>query len=109
MVTLLVDESEAARSRSNIGILDESRAHSVIEAREHEVIAVQDVDEVAAAALDAGIEGCGRACVLGFTIEGDTAAAKLVYDGFRVIFGGAVVDDLDLHLVGARVLAEHAL
>ena len=48
----------------------------------------------------------GVATVFGLLVEADAGGGELVDDRLWVV-GGAVVDDLDLHLVGAGVLREH--
>ena len=78
-----------------------------VEALEHEVVAVQQVYELAARPLQAGVQVADNADVFGLAVEGDASSAEPRDHVLRIVGGRVVVDDLDLHRLRARVLREH--
>ena len=64
---------------------------------------------MASASFDAGIEVGYRARVRRLTVKGYTPSPEVPYHRFRIIFVRAIVDDLDLHLVGAEILGQDTL
>ena len=107
LVTARVDVQVTAEGGADFGVVVEGLLHGAVEAVADGVVAVEDVDEVAAGAFDAAVQVAGLAEVFGLAVEVDAFGGELVDDRLRVV-AGAVVDDLDLDLLGAGVLGENA-
>ena len=98
-VTPGVHVDVAAEGGADVGVFAEGAFHGGVEAGAYAVVAVEQMDELAVGALEAGVEVGGVADVGGLAVEADAAGCEFVDHGLGVV-GGGVVHDLDLHLSG---------
>ena len=106
-MALRVGEDVAAERRAH-RVLHERALERAIEAGTHAVVAVQEMHQMAAGALQRRREIRRHPGVARLAEELDAAAAELVDDRARIVAHRMVVDDLDLHDLGTGVLREHA-
>ena len=83
-----------------------SSFRSVVEAVVDEVVVVEDVDPLAAGALDAVVPGANETEDLRGAVESAAARDGVIDECFDIELCGVVVDDFDLHTIGAGVLGE---
>jgi hypothetical protein len=102
-----VDVHVPAVRRAGVRVLPQVVVERPVEALEYEVVAVQQMYELAARPLQAGIEVAHDADVLGLAVECDAASAEPHDHVLRIVGGRVVVDHLDLHQLRSRVLCEH--
>jgi len=91
------DHSEV---RMSFGSLGKPR----VELGKHNVVTMQNMNEMTMASLNAGIKVRDRSAVLGLSVEKDPPFPHLLHDGLGVVLGRAIVNDLYLHVIGARRL-----
>ena len=77
-----------------------------IEPRQDEIVAVQNVHQLAGAALDTGVEIRRHPFVPALAVEFYPPLAHLPDDCFRIVVRRAIIDYFDLHPVRSRVLSE---
>jgi len=75
-----------------------------VELGKHNVVTMQNMNEMTMASLNAGIKVRDRSAVLGLSVEKDPPFPHLLHDGLGVVLGRAIVNDLYLHVIGARRL-----
>ena len=95
-LVVLADEHRAAQQEARLGVVGHELTEAAVHAREHEVVAVEEVDPGPLGHLDAGAEVAEQAEVAGVPVEADPGPAAGLDHGLGVVERGAVVDHHDL-------------
>ena len=106
-VVVLVDVEVAAVRGARLGMLPQAVVDRAVETVQHEVVAVQHVDELSARSLQAGVEVADDADVLGLAMELHASLTEPRNHFLRIVVRRVVVDDLDLHRLASGILREH--
>src|ERR1044071_1778035 len=107
-VTVLIAVSVAAQRCAGLRKAFDTRSQRLVEAAEHEIILMQDVNPFSARAFDAAIPDSGESKIAWLAMNFDALSGNFAND----LNGGAVrrciVNYLDLHLASADILIQHA-
>ena len=105
-VPVRINDGVPTKDRTSLAPLG-SLTHTIVEARQHNVVLVKNVNPMASCSLNASIPSIRHAPVFRFAVEHHSPGANSMGNFKDGIVVRAVVDYLDLHLVRARVLFEH--
>jgi hypothetical protein len=82
--------------------------HTIIKARQHNVVLVQNVDPVTARSLNASIPSIRQTSIFRFAVKRHAPRAKSMNNFQCGIVARAVINYFDLHLVRPRILLKNA-
>src|SRR6266576_734683 len=102
-----ISDRMSTKDRASMALL-RSFAHTIVEARQHNIVLVQDMHPVASRPLNASVPSIRQASVLWFGMKGHSSSADAASNFKCGIVVRAVVDYLDLHLVRAGILLKDA-
>src|SRR5688500_6223311 len=94
--------------RADAALTGERLLHFCVEARQHAIVTVQQMNEMSVAALETGVEVAWNANIRRLSMKSHAPAAACLHHGLRIV-AGVIVDDLDLHDLGAGILGKHTL
>src|SRR5260370_40417412 len=102
-----ISDRVPAKNRAGMAALC-SFAQNIIEARQHNVVLVQDMHPVTSRPLNASIPRIRQTSVFGFAMERHPPRANSAGNFRSSVIIRAIVDYLDLHLGRSGVLFEYA-
>jgi hypothetical protein len=98
----------AAQGRAGLRKFFDTRSQRLVEAGEHEIILMEDVNPFSARAFDAAIPDSGRSKIARLATNFDTLSGNFANELSGRAVRRCIVNYLDLHLVRAGILIEHA-
>jgi hypothetical protein len=109
-IAAFIDECMPTEGHAYVLASAKTREQSIVESWKNHVVLMEDVHELAPRVLDRSVPVPRKAESLAMLMEFDSVCRWNVREERRNVYArGAIIEDRDLHVLGAAILREHAL